>query len=159
MEQTLTQTRQSKKATKKIKGIQFVNGKKGMEVAQLGDNTNVSENTTGAKIKAAKKLGAEMLEKIAINNAEKQRRRSLTYNLNALKGSAEKYAEMLGNKYGVNVSIDELTEALKKPKVFLAYLSEKQKTQFEAKKLGFSYWLILGLVSKYFKAHKPKKTA
>lgn len=145
-------TKNTKKATKKQVLAILTNAKDSLQVS-------LPENVNGEKIKKAKKLGEIMQEKISINNAEKLRRRSLTYNLNALKGSAENYADLLGKKYGVNVSIDELMNTLKKPSIFLAYLSEKQKTQFEAKKLGFSYWLILGLISKHFQANKPKKTA
>lgn len=121
-----------------------------------GVTVNIPENVTGEKIKKAKKLGEIMAEKLAINTAEKLKRRSLTYNLNALKGSAEKYTNLLGAKYQTAVSIDELMAILKTPKVFLVYLSEKQKAQFEAKKLSFNYWLVLGLVAKHFKANKGK---
>ena len=150
--ENLVATKNTKKATKKQVLAILTNSKDSMQIT-------LPENVNGEKVKKAKKLGEIMLEKISINNAEKEKRRSLTYNLNALKGSAEKYCELLGTKYGVNVSIDELMNTLKKPKIFLAYLSEKQKSQFEAKKLGFSYWLILGLISKHFQANKPKKTA
>jgi hypothetical protein len=138
----------AKKMSQNLSNI-FANTPKGMAI-------NVPENISGEKIKKAKKLSEITAEKLAINTAEKEKRRSLTYNLNALKGSAEKYANLLGTKYQTAVSIDELMATLKTPKVFLAYLSEKQKAQFEAKKLGFSYWLILGLVAKHFKANKGK---
>lgn len=138
----------AKKMSQNLSNI-FSNTPKGVTV-------NIPENVTGQKIKKAKKLSEITAEKLAINTAEKAKRRSLTYNLNALKGSAEKYANLLGTKYETAISIDELMAILKTPKVFLAYLSEKQKAQFEAKKLGFSYWLILGLVAKHFKANKGK---
>jgi hypothetical protein len=148
-----TQTKTAPISAKKT-GIKFIKGANGMELQSTTTTPNVPENVTGEQIKKAKKLGLEMLEKLAINKAEKEKRRSLTYNLNALKGSAEKYASLLGTKYDTKISIEELSATLKTPKVFLAYLSEKQKAQYEAKKLGFSYWLILGLVSKHFKANK-----
>ena len=138
----------AKKMSQNLSNI-FANTPKGIAV-------NVPEKVTGKKIEKAKKLSEETAEKLAINTAEKEKRRSLTYNLNALKGTAEKYASLLGTKYDTKISVDELMATLKTPKVFLAYLSEKQKAQFEAKKLGFSYWLILGLVAKHFKANKGK---
>lgn len=144
------------KAVQTIKEIasktKLVKGTKGMEI-------QLAENVTGAKVKKARKMSVIMAEKLELNNTEKAKRRSLTYNLNCLKGSAEKYCELLGTKYDVIISVDELMNTLKKPSIFLTYLSEKQKSQFEAKKLGFSYWLILGLISKHFQANKPKKTA
>ena len=148
----------TKKAVKNTakKTIILVNGKNGMELKSTTTTPNVPENAKGTDIVKAKKLSEITAEKLAINTAEKLKRRSLTYNLNALKGSAEKYVNLLSTKYETAVSIEELTATLKTPKVFLAYLSEKQKAQFEAKKLGFSYWLILGLVSKHFKANKGK---
>lgn len=130
-------------------------GKKGI-VIEAKKAKVIAENVTGEKMKKAKQLSEALIEKMAINLAEKTKRRSLTYNLNALKGSAEKYVSLLGTKYDTQISVDELMATLKTPKTFLAYLSEKQKAQFEAKKLGFSYWLILGLVSKHFKANKGK---
>ena len=144
-----TLVKNTKKATKETK---LVNGKKGMEL-------QLAENVTGAKVKKARKMSVIMAEKLELNNTEKAKRRSLTYNLNCLKGSAEKYCELLGTKYEVSISVDELLNTLKKPSIFLAYLSEKQKSQYENKKqkLGFSYWLILGLVSKHFKANKDTK--
>jgi hypothetical protein len=135
-------------------GIKLVKGKNGMALVTTKNVANVPENATGEKIKKAKKLGEISLAKIEANAIEKAKRKSMTYNLNALKGNAEKYATLLGQKYDLNISIEELCEALKSPKVFLAFLSEKQKANFEAKKLSFSYWLILGLVAKYFKSKK-----
>ena len=144
---TLEAVKTIKETAKKTK---LVTGRKGMEL-------QLAENVTGAKVKKARKMSVIMAEKLELNNTEKAKRRSLTYNLNCLKGSAEKYCELLGTKYEVSISVDELMATLKKPSIFLAYLSEKQKSQFEAKKLGFSYWLILGLVSKHFKANKAVK--
>ncbi len=147
IEAPVKNTTTGKKATKETK---LVNGQNGMEII-------LAEKVTGAKVKKARKMSVIMAEKLELNNTEKAKRRSLTYNLNCLKGSAEKYCELLGTKYEVSISVDELLNTLKKPSIFLAYLSEKQKSQFEAKKLGFSYWLILGLVSKHFKANKATK--
>jgi hypothetical protein len=147
IEAPVKNTNTGKKATKETK---LVTGKKGMEL-------QLAENVTGAKVKKARKMSVIMAEKLELNNTEKAKRRSLTYNLNCLKGSAEKYCELLGTKYEVSISVDELLNTLKKPSIFLAYLSEKQKGQYEAKKFGFSYWLILGLVSKHFKANKAVK--
>ncbi len=144
---TLEAVKTIKETAKKTK---LVKGQKGMELI-------LAEKVTGAKVKKARKMSVIMAEKLELNNTEKAKRRSLTYNLNCLKGSAEKYCELLGTKYEVSISVDELMATLKKPSIFLAYLSEKQKGQFEAKKLGFSYWLILGLVSKHFKANKAAK--
>ena len=129
--------------TKNVAEI-LANTKSGMAV-------NLPENVTGEKVKKARKLGAVMAEKISINATEKDKRASLTYNLNALKGSAEKYVNLLAVEHNCAVSVDELINTLKTPKVFLAYLSDKQRAKFDAKVLKFNYWLILTLVSKYVK--------
>lgn len=126
-------------------------------VAEILENTakgmavNLPENVKGDKVKKARELGAIMKEKISANNVEKTKRASLTYNLNALKGNADKYVQLLAMEHKVSISVDELINTLKTPKVFLAYLSEKQRAKFDAKALKFNYWLILTLVSKYIK--------
>lgn len=130
-------------SVKKVSEI-LTNTAKGMAV-------NLPENVKGEKVKKARKLGAIMEEKISINNAEKDRRASLTFNLNTLKGSAEKYVNLLAVEHNCTISVEELINTLKTPKVFLAYLSEKQRAKFDAKQLKFNYWLILTLVSKYIK--------
>lgn len=139
-------TKGKKDTTKKVAEI-LSNTEKGMAV-------NLPENVSGDKVKKARKLGAVMAEKVAINSAEKDKRASLTYNLNALKGSAEKYVQLLATEHDCSISVDELVNTLKTPKVFLAYLSEKQRAKFDAKALKFNYWLVLTLVSKYIKAQK-----
>lgn len=127
------------------------------KVAEILSNTtkgmavNLPENVSGEKVKKARELGAIMKEKISANNVEKDKRASLTYNLNALKGNADRYVKLLAIEHKVSVSVDELINTLKTPKVFLAYLSEKQRAKFDAKQLKFNYWLILTLVSKYIK--------
>lgn len=133
----------AKNSVKNVAEI-LTNTAKGMAV-------NLPENVKGDKVKKARQLGAIMVEKITINNAEKDRRASLTFNLNTLKGSAEKYVNLLAVEHNCAISVDELTNTLKTPKVFLAYLSDKQRAKFDAKQLKFNYWLILTLVSKYIK--------
>lgn len=135
-------------------GIKLVKGEKGLMLETTKTAANVPDNATGEKIKKAKLLGAVMLEKMAINSAEKDRRASLTFNLNTLKGSAEKYVQLLATEHGCSISVEALIDTLKTPKVFLAYLSDKQRAKFDAKALKFNYWLILTLVSKYIKAQK-----
>ncbi len=127
-------------------------------VAEILENTakgmavNLPDNVSGDKVKKARQMGAVMAEKIAINNLEKDKRASLTFNLNTLKGSAEKYVQLLAIEHNCAISVDELISTLKTPKVFLAYLSDKQREKFDAKALKFNYWLILTLVSKYVKS-------
>jgi hypothetical protein len=70
-----TQTKTAPKSAKKT-GIKFVKGANGMELQSTTTTPNVPENVTGEQIKKAKKLGLEMLEKLAINKAEKEKRRS-----------------------------------------------------------------------------------
>lgn len=140
-------TKNTKKATKKQVLAILENAKDSLVVS-------LPENVDGEKIKKARQLGAVMLEKISANNTEKEKRASLTYNLNALKGNAEKYVQLLAIEHNIDITIEKLVSTLKTPKVFLAYLSEKQRVKFENKALKFNYWLILTLVSKYIKAQK-----
>lgn len=142
-------TKNTKKATKDVKGIKLVKGANGMEIAQLGNNTNVDENVTGAKIERIKKASQLVIERKKANESRLDRIESLSQILKDVKLDANDYLKVIELEYSVKITNEMIQSVI--PSMFIDLQTEKEK---EAQKKHPNRWKfnkVLRLIAKYYK--------
>ena len=142
-------TKNTKKATKDVKGVKLVKGANGMEIAQLGNNTNVSENITGAKIERIKKVSQLVIERKKAKELRLDKIESLSQILKDVKLYANDYLKVIELTFKVKITNDMIQSVI--PSMFIDLQTEKEKENQAKHPNRWKYDKVLRLIVKYYK--------
>jgi hypothetical protein len=122
------------------------------KIVKTPQGLSVASNVKGADIIKAKKQSELMLAKYEANNSHKAKISTLSFILSSVKDNAVKYVDLLNVKYECKVTMEQLTSI--KPSQFVTLMSDKEKERQANNGNKWGFYLVLTLISRYYKAQK-----